>query len=70
MQALVHSIVGVLSNKKDLNFYYMIHLLKWAVDDYKLLSITVNDIVCTFYFKIVLILLHLEAGAIQKNPRT
>ena len=48
--------------------YYMIHLLKWAVGASNLLSIALNDIVCTIYFKIVLILLLLEAGNIERNP--
>ena len=46
----------------------MIHLLKWAVGASNLLSIALNDIVCTIYFKIVLILLLLEADDIERNP--
>ena len=42
--------------------YYMIHLLKWVVGASNLISTALNDIVCTIYFKIVLILLLLEAG--------
>ena len=46
----------------------MIHLLKSAVGASNLLSITLNDIIGTLYFKIVLILLLLEAGDIERNP--
>ena len=47
---------------------YMVYLLKWAVSNtFKLLSFVYNDIVCNF-FKIVLILLLLEAGDIEMNP--
>ena len=49
-------------------FYYIIHLLKWAAGASNLLSIALNDIVCTIYFKIVLILLLLEAGDLERNP--
>ena len=49
-------------------FYYMNYLLKWAVCSSKLLSFVFNDIVCNLYFKIVLILLLLEAGDIELNP--
>ena len=45
----------------------MIHLLKWAVSAYKLLSITVIDKRVPYIFKIVLILLLLEAGDIERN---
>ena len=39
-----------------------------AVGASNFLSIALNDIVCTIYFKIVLILLLLEAGDIERNP--
>ena len=48
--------------------YYMNYLLKWAVCSCKLLSFVFNDLVCNLYFKIVLILLLLEAGDIELNP--
>ena len=48
--------------------YFMNYLLKWAVCFCKLLSFVFNDIVCNSYFKIVLILLLLEAGDIEMNP--
>ena len=48
--------------------YFMNYLLKWAVCFCKLLSFVFNDIVCNLYFKIVLILLLLEAGDIEMNP--
>ena len=48
--------------------YFMNYLLKWAVGSCKLLSIVGNDIVCNLCFKIVLILLLLEAGDIELNP--
>ena len=48
--------------------YYMNYLLKGAVGSCKLLSIVFNDIVCNLCFKIVLILLLLEAGDIELNP--
>ena len=51
------------------NFNYMVYLLKWAVSSaWKLLSFVFNDIVCNLYFKIVIILLLLEAGDIELNP--
>ena len=40
----------------------------FAVGASNLLSIALNDIVCSIYFKIVLILLLLEAGDIERNP--
>ena len=43
-------------------FYYMSCLLKWAACSCKLLSNVFNDIVRNLFFKIVLILLLLEAG--------
>ena len=46
----------------------MIHLLKWAVGASNLFLIAFNDIACTLYSKIVLILLLLEAGDIERNP--
>ena len=46
----------------------MIHLLKWAVGACNLFLIAFNDIACTLYSKIVLILLLLEAGDIERNP--
>ena len=46
----------------------MIHLLKWAVGASNLFSIAFNDIVCTLFSKIVIILLLLEAGDIERNP--
>ena len=50
-------------------FYYMSYLLKSAACSGKLLSFVFNDIVCNlFFFKIVLILLLLEAGDIEMNP--
>ena len=49
-------------------FYYMINTLKWAVGASNLLSIALNDIVCILNFKIVLILLLLEAGDIERDP--
>ena len=51
----------------DFILYYMNYLLKWAVCSCKLLSFVFNDIVCNLYFKIVLILLLLEAGDIDLN---
>ena len=47
--------------------YFMNYLLKWAVCFCKLSSFVFNDIVCNLYFKIVLILLLLEAGDIEMN---
>ena len=49
-------------------FYYMSCLLKWAACSCKFLSNVFNDIVCNLFFKIVLILLLLEAGDIEMNP--
>ena len=49
-------------------FYYMSCLLKWAACSCKLLSNVFNHIVCNLFFKIVLILLLLEAGDIEMNP--
>ena len=49
-------------------FYYMIHLLKSAVGASNLLLIALSDIIGTLYFKIVLILLLLEARDIERNP--
>ena len=46
----------------------MIHLLKSAVGASSLLSVALNDIIGTLYFKIVLILRLLEAGDIERNP--
>ena len=46
----------------------MIHLLKWVVGASNLLSIALIGIVCTLYFKIVRIILLLEAGDIERNP--
>ena len=46
----------------------MIHLLKSAVGASNLFLIAFNDIACTLYSKIVLILLLLEAGDIERNP--
>ena len=46
----------------------MINLLKSAVGASNLLSTALNDIIGTLYFKIVLILLLLEAGDIERNP--
>ena len=48
-------------------FYYMSCLLKWAACSCKLLSFVFNDIVCNLLFKIVLILLLLEAGDKEMN---
>ena len=47
-------------------FYYMNYIvLKWAASPCTLLSFVFNDIVCNLYFKIVLVLLLLEAGNIE-----
>ena len=43
-------------------------LTEKAVGACNLLSIALNDIVCTLYLKTVLILLLLEAGDIERNP--
>ena len=48
--------------------YYIPYLLKWAACSCKLLTCVFNDIVCYLYFKVVLIILLLEAGDIKLNP--
>ena len=50
--------------------YFMNYLLNWAVCSCSLLSFVFNDIVSNLYFKIVLILLFLEAGDIELNLDT
>ena len=49
-------------------FYYMRYLQKWTGNNCKLLSLALKDLICSLYFKIVLILLLLEAGDIEMNP--
>ena len=49
-------------------FHYMKYLQKWTGNNYKLLSLALKDLICSLYFKIVLILLLLEAGDIEMNP--
>ena len=74
MQALVCSTVNVYSTKESksvsqwLFFYYMKYLQKWTGNNCQLLSLALKDLICSLYFKIVLILLLLEAGDIEINP--
>ena len=49
-------------------FYYMKYLQKWTGNNCKLLSLALKDLICSLYFKILLILLLLEAGDIEMNP--
>ena len=49
-------------------FYYMKYLHKWTCNNCKLISLTLKDLICSLFFKIVLILLLLEAGDIEMNP--
>ena len=49
-------------------FYYMKYLQKWTGNNCKLLSLALKELICSLYFKIVLILLLLEAGDIEMNP--
>ena len=49
-------------------FYYMKYLQKWTGNNCKLISLALKDLICSLYFKIVLILLLFEAGDIEINP--
>ena len=45
----------------------MKYLQKWTCNNCKLLSLALKDLICSLYFKIVHILLLLEAGDIEMN---
>ena len=49
-------------------FHYMKYLQKWTGNNCKLLSLALKDLICSLYFKIVLILLLLDAVDIKMNP--
>ena len=46
----------------------MKYLQKWTCNNCKLISLALKDLICSLFFKIVLILLLLEAGDIEMNP--
>ena len=46
----------------------MKYLQKWTGNNCKRLSLALKDLICSLYFKIVLILLLLEACDIEMNP--
>ena len=67
-KCIFNQIVKVSFSMAFIFFYYMKYLQKWTGNNCKLISLALKDLICSLYFKIVLILLLSEAGDIEINP--